>query len=73
MIFSNNNEFDKFLYARKALNFLQFHRSCKAEVNTSKFLLAIENNKEPKDCCDIDICAPDAINYAQGTYRGHNF
>ncbi|KAK4263611.1 hypothetical protein QN277_029000 [Acacia crassicarpa] len=42
-----------------------FHRSQEAELNTSKFLAARENKKEFKDCCDVDLCAPDTIGYVQ--------
>ncbi|KAI9105096.1 hypothetical protein K1719_022812 [Acacia pycnantha] len=42
-----------------------FHRSQEAELNASKFLVARENKKESKDCCDVDLCAPDTIGYVQ--------
>ncbi|XP_054823161.1 uncharacterized protein LOC129321425 isoform X2 [Prosopis cineraria] len=49
-----------------------FDRSHEVELNASQFLVARENMKllssvseESKDCCDIDLCAPDAMDYAE--------
>lgn len=54
---------------------MQLHRSQDAELKTSNCLVAEEDkkliasiSKESEGCINIDICAPDTIDYAQGTY-----
>ncbi|RDY07457.1 hypothetical protein CR513_08430, partial [Mucuna pruriens] len=57
---------------RKHLNFLQLHRSHDVELKISNLMVTLEDKKLMQSCCeesvgciDIDLCAPDTLDFVQ--------